>query len=106
MGALTGLIIILGCSAAVAILFALWLHTKKGKEWLATSNNNANNILIDIISLHCPVGCGFCGHDTRCPQEEAVGIQEDGTQFLASRHQLYRAAEIQLHRHAPEHDEL
>jgi hypothetical protein len=36
MGALTGLIIILGCSAAVAILFALLLHTKKGKEWLAT----------------------------------------------------------------------
>lgn len=33
MGALTGLIIILGGSAVAAIVFALWLHTKHGKEW-------------------------------------------------------------------------
>lgn len=36
MGPLTGLIIVLGGTAVFAGIFALWLHTKGGKRWLAS----------------------------------------------------------------------
>lgn len=31
-----GLIIILGGSGALALVFAIWLNTRKGKKWLAS----------------------------------------------------------------------
>ena len=34
MQGLDGLIIVLGGTGIVAILFAIWLHTKSGEKWL------------------------------------------------------------------------
>jgi hypothetical protein len=34
MQGLDGLIFVLGGSAAMGILFAIWLHTKSGQKWL------------------------------------------------------------------------
>ncbi len=36
MGQLTGLIIVLGGTAVVGLIFLLWTYTKSGKKWLSS----------------------------------------------------------------------